>query len=656
MPRILLLFAIWGIAVFLWGTFGAWTKTQHLHYEQELARTQSSLFRTWLADAFTSLERLAVDPRLAAGMDLPSGVESLPIQRVLYEYSYLTNRPEVYAIDLMRKRVGRTAGASSLSPEFVARLMDLPDSERMILASGQRNGQIMLIRKVKAPLPNRLVVAVPVSSATMGNEMPSPRLPEERSLSMVVPHTVGWVAWHGGEQGFVIDDGLNSAVGAAADTYTKDLVTSTLVPLDGWPDVWLELKNPKVIDGTRMLPQVLVALWALMMTAMVLWPRNMDVAKKARSLAKPMLDPLGRFTAPMNVAVGRIAQSFSTQWREATNEQPIVDGPGGFDKRDFDTPEAMMRRMYSGGTKRRPSGASLKLGQGAKEQVNKERRARPRGGDAQKAPPKMAWPADREPLPPKPKKDEDRDLPIDKDDLDAVVKDCLAKKRVKLLYQPIYRTADNIPVMHEVYARLLRSTGEIIPPDQFMPIIMKNRMSLELDLIVLRKVVHEHFAGGGSPVTSLALNISSTSLDGIAYLQEMTNQGSRVLQKLGFEVSSQEMIRDPKALKLLKDLQKNGGNLAVDYFGGGTAMLDASRSLGFNYVKMNCSRLIGTDAGKKEIITLCQHAKSMNLPVILEMVGDKESLAFARRAGAEFLQGYALARPDDMLQTSPLPL
>src|SRR5690606_12030032 len=107
-----------------------------------------------------------------------------------------------------------------------------------------------------------------------------------------------------------------------------------------------------------------------------------------------------------------------------------------------------------------------------------------------------------------------------------------------------------MPVMHEVYARLLKSTGAIITPDVFLPVTAAHHMTLDLDIAVLRRVVHEHFSGG-TPKTPLALNISSTSLDGIAYLQEMANQGPRVLQKLGFEVRSQEMIRDPKALKLL---------------------------------------------------------------------------------------------------------
>ena len=649
-----MLMVIWGAAVFLWGTFGAWTRIQYINNEIGVIQAHMPRLEAWLQAAVQPLARLANDGRLATGMELPAGVESLPVQRVLYEYSYLTNQTEVYAVDMLRHRIGRTASASPLPETVMERLSDLPDAEMMVMGIGQRNGQLLLIHKVKAPLPQRLYVMVPMSLTTLVTTQPPLHLPAKRTLILVFAHASGWAEWREGEAGFVSDDMLTHAMNAHDKSYETPDHLTLVRPMPNLPGAWAALEGPAAVSGARLLSQLLVGLWAVMMSVIVLWGSSAAYRNKLMGVAGPMMAPLGKIIGPLQASVGRMVESISSKLRDAREVPPLVAGPGVFDKDDFVSLDELSQK--SNAAKRKPKGSSaLKLAQTAAAVPEKvERRARPRGeiSPQQQSGAPMLWPTDQAPLPPKPKPAEEP--VVDNEDMRAVVEDCLRKKRVKLLYQPIIRAGDNMPVMHEVYARLVKQDGQIISPDVFLPIAIKHRLALELDLVVLRKVVNEHFIGGSGPTTPLALNISSTSLDGIAYLQEMTNQGPRVLQKMSFEVRSQEMIRDPKALRLLKDLQKHGGNLAVDYFGGGTAMLDASKAMGFNYVKLNCMRMISTDAGKKEMITLCHHAQKIGLPIIMEMIADKTSYEFSRRTGAEFLQGYALMLPQDTMTTSPL--
>lgn len=645
LPRALMLGVIWGIAVFLWGTFGAWTRDQYVESELRLAESRADSIDNWLNQAISPLARLANDKRLAIGMELPAGVESLPVQRVLYEYAYLTGQTEVYIVDLLHQRVGHTAGATTLPQGVITRLADMDSSNHMLMGIGQRGGQMLLALKVDAPLPNKLIVMIPTSLATLATGQPDYYLPGTRKLSLIVPHTAGWAEWREGEQGFQLDEKLTTAMRHGTHSLADGTTMTVMTPLKGWPQVALGLQSPNKVSGTRLLPQLLVGLWALMMSAMVLWS-SAPIQRKIMATAAPVLEPLGNVIGPVRQAFATIIDSIGNGWASANKEVPLISVSGAFDS-DFNSAPELAKRM--GMRRAKSSGKQLKLNQNATNRVARATNTKKITLTRNMQP--MQWPDFEKPRAAPPKEEESN---IDNEDIKAVIEDCLRKRRIKLLYQPIYRAGDNMPVMHEVYARLLRENGEIITPDIFMPVTIKHHLTLELDLVVLRKVVNEHFNAGASPMTPLALNISSTSLDGIAYLQEMASQGPRVLQKISFEVSSQEMIRDPKAMRLLKELQKHGGNLAVDYFGGGIAMLEASRAMGFNYVKMNCARLIGSDAGKKEIITLCKHARGIGLPIILEMVGDKESLEFSRRAGAEFLQGYALARPLDRLATQPL--
>lgn len=651
LPRVLLLGVIWGFAVFLWSTFGAWTRTQYVTHELALAQAAGEATDNWLTQALAGLDRLANDKRIAMGMDLPAGVESLPVQRVLYEYTYLTGQNEVYVVDLVRKQVGHTAGAPELQPAVVDRLADMNLAERGVLGIGQRSGQMLLIRKVQAPLPYRLVVVVPTNLSVLSDGQPVVNLPPRHEMSLAVPHTTGWALWKPGDQGFRFSDALVDAMKHHRKRFVNNSWMTVLVPLAGWPEVAIGLQSPDAITGTRMLPQVLVGLWAIMMSLVVLWHGSPAYQKKLQAMAAPVLKPVSKVLGPVGGVLGSLKEALLA-YRRNTVEEPLLAGAGAFDDDRGRSGAEMAMRMRTG-IRRTKDVKPLKLGQKAPDKVARGKPPKPLPKPERMAAREhaMAWPKEAAKVALKPLEVVDG---VDQNDMRAIVEDCLRKKRVKLLYQPIYRAGDNMPVMHEVFARLVRSDGEVISPDIFLPVASRHRMTLELDLLVLRKVVGEHFRTNSGPLTPLALNISSTSLDGIAYLQEMANQGPRVLQKMSFEVSSQEMIRDPKALRLLKELQKHGGNLAVDYFGGGIAMLEASRSMGFNYVKINSARFMETESGKKEITMLCQHARKIGLPIILERIENMAASDFGREIGAEFLQGYGLMRPQDHLNISPL--
>ena len=684
--RLLLLLAVWGLAVFLWGTFGAWTYKQAFEKERNFIQPFAASVQDWLYARTASLDKLVEDERLAQGVTLPAGAASLPVQRVLYEYAYLNREPDVYAVDLLRGTSGHTAGATPLKETDLVRLQTLPHTQaRIALAMGRNNAQLLLLRRVEAPLPQRLFAGVPVGLSVLIADRPAlPPALEGRKVMLLIPHANGWAAWDMVTPHVSVPEELLPALEHKKKIFEDEARRVTLVPLTGLPGVVLGVEGPPTMLPTATLPKLLVLLWAVAMTVMILWhePALAGIVRKATQQLAPALGPL---LAPLNKALGPLAAlagtlkagvkrlgstlplaSLNHAWREAQDNAPLLDGPGHVDSHAF---EGAPRRTLGPARRKAPhvmkQAAALATTPGLAALNKVERRQRQRGsavmgsrtGAGARDATKAAWTFTPTPTPPTPTPLESTmpalETKVDDENMLELVKDCLRMRRVKLLFQPVYRSGDNMPVMHEVFARLVTKEGRVLSPAEFLPVTIQNRMALELDLLVLRQVVHQHF-NGQEPGTPLALNISSNSLDGIAYLQEMTSLGPRVLRRLGFEVRSQEMIRDPKALRLLKDLQRHGGNLAVDYFGGGTAMLEASKTMEFNYVKLDCLRFMDNDEGKKQLIKLAQHATSLGLPIILEKVSTRDQEDFARAVGIEFLQGYALKTPQDTLTLEPL--
>ncbi|PZP38849.1 MAG: hypothetical protein DI585_06070, partial [Pseudomonas fluorescens] len=332
---------------------------------------------SWLNNASASLGRLAADERMGAGAILPSGVESLPIQRVLYEFSYLTRKPEVYVFDLLRNRVGKTAGASNLDDNIMDVLSDIDDDQpHMLVGMGMRNGQILLLRKVNAPLPLKLYVGIPVDPSALGNTMPVLPAKYKRTVGLAIAHTRGWMAWDGGTT-FTENESLASAVSSKNAYAVRPSSMTTLTPLDGWAGAVLTVEGPAAISGTRILPHLLVLLWALCMSALVLF-HGTQASQRMKSALLPLVGPFEDMLAQTGRAAGNFFSGFISEWKRANDDSPLVSGPGGFDQTDFISPE---RTAALNGGKRRPLPQERKGSLKATEFANVERRAKRRGKD-----------------------------------------------------------------------------------------------------------------------------------------------------------------------------------------------------------------------------------------------------------------------------------
>ena len=230
---------------------------------------------------------------------------------------------------------------------------------------------------------------------------------------------------------------------------------------------------------------------------------------------------------------------------------------------------------------------------------------------------------------------------------------CLTMNMLELSYQAIYETTSGAVFAHEVLARLKDDIGTIMP-GEFMPLLPQLGGESQLDAAVFRHVIEQHCSAFKQPPTPLSLNVSGNSLDDLDYLRHLVSRGPDVLRHIILEVRSQEIVRDPSALQLLKALQRQGARVAVDYFGGGPIMVEATKSLGLDFVKIDCTRLSKTPAVKKEMVQLCMTAQKVKLPIIMEKVEDKAMETFVRRAGATYLQGYGLNRPQPQMTMIPL--
>lgn len=624
--RFFALCLIWGVGAFVWGSLDALGKVHAARKTEELLAPYSTEAEVWLKDVLRPVEKLADDERLRIALDLPDGVKSVAALRVLYEYSYTYRASDVYLVDLGNETVGMTASSAPLRPEVIAAVTKWRGSGQTLIGAGERNGVLYLARKVQAPSPHEVYALVPItlSKAAMGR--PTIAGDGENAPGLLVTHTTGQAWWNWQNEKFTLFDGgvyRTRGNGLISDEKAGAYV---LVQVRGAEAVWLGMYKADLATGGSTISKAVVALWVLILSIAIFWQQTAGFRSRVSAKSGPVgraLQGVGRTMRPLGMVMFQMGERLR---REI--DSPLVGAPGDFTPTDFV------------GSRHADNRGGL-LSSATTASKRKDLLARKSAEHTASTDVAVAIAAERD------QAERDRNMK-------EIIRTCLREGRVNLLYQPIFDTATNLPAKHEVYARLVLPDGEILAPGQFLPIAEKFGLTLALDGVVLRRVMATHFGQGVAPTTQFALNVGGTSLDGITYLQELLSYGSNVLEHLVFEVRSQEIVRDARALKLLKDIQKHGGYLAVDYFGGGTAMLQASKAMGFDYVKLDASRFTANDDGKKELLRLCLTAKEISLPVVLEKVEDAEIETFARKAGVNFLQGYGLAKPSAEVSTAPL--
>jgi diguanylate cyclase (GGDEF)-like protein len=211
----------------------------------------------------------------------------------------------------------------------------------------------------------------------------------------------------------------------------------------------------------------------------------------------------------------------------------------------------------------------------------------------------------------------------------------------------------------EVLVRLQDEAGHELAPAEFMRAAERYRLMTLVD----RWVVQTTFAAlarGAIPVPagrSVAINISGQTLGDAQFLEfvvECFDSSGIAPAQVCFEISESAVVANiDHARRFVGVLHGMGCEFALDDFGSGVGSFSNLKNLPLDYLKIDGSymRNLARDTVNQAMVTaMIKLARSLNFKVIAEQVEDTGSLEAARRMGVDFLQGYAVGRPQ------PLPL
>src|SRR3984885_2041632 len=209
----------------------------------------------------------------------------------------------------------------------------------------------------------------------------------------------------------------------------------------------------------------------------------------------------------------------------------------------------------------------------------------------------------------------------------------------------------------EVFVRMRDEEGNDVPPIDFVRAAERYRLMGLVD----RWVVQTTLAALGSGALavpaerSVAINISGQTLADVQFLEfvvECLDSTGALPGQVCFEITENAVIANlDHARRFVGVLHGMGCQFALDNFGSGVGSFSNLKNLPMDYLKIDGSfmRNLARDSVNQAMVTaMIKLARSLHFKVIAEQVEDDAAVDAARRMGVDFLQGYAIGKPEPL--------
>src|SRR5499427_3196250 len=234
----------------------------------------------------------------------------------------------------------------------------------------------------------------------------------------------------------------------------------------------------------------------------------------------------------------------------------------------------------------------------------------------------------------------------------------LKENRFHLYYQVIVPAHDEDagPAM-EVLVRLQDESGHDVLPAEFMRAAERYRLMGLVDRWVVQTTLAALGRGAIAvePRHSVAINISGQTLGDAQFLEfvvECLDSTGVTPGQVCFEIAESAVIANlDHARRFVGVLHGMGCQFALDDFGSGVGSFSNLKTLPLDYLKIDGSfiRNLARDSVNQAMVTaMIKLARTLNFKVIAEQVEDSAAEEAARRMGVDYLQGYAIGRPQPL--------
>lgn len=235
-----------------------------------------------------------------------------------------------------------------------------------------------------------------------------------------------------------------------------------------------------------------------------------------------------------------------------------------------------------------------------------------------------------------------------------LIDEALRTDRVEVFYQPFYNIKESCFDVAEALVRIRTEDGNLVPPDEFIPIAEETGQIIPLGIRVFEKVCE--FLGKGEAL-SFGLKQVEVNLSAVQF--DFDNPAGFVLNVLekynvspGFinlEITETAAAKNREImLKNMNRLIDKGIDFSLDDFGTGRSNIDYFVNLPIKNIKFDYTFTQGffeNDKSKYVLTGMMDVLHKLDMNIVAEGVETEEQMKAMTELGIEFIQGYYFSRP-----------
>jgi EAL domain-containing protein (putative c-di-GMP-specific phosphodiesterase class I)/GGDEF domain-containing protein/PAS domain-containing protein len=252
------------------------------------------------------------------------------------------------------------------------------------------------------------------------------------------------------------------------------------------------------------------------------------------------------------------------------------------------------------------------------------------------------------------------EAPGDKPDIDEAdrawatrIKSALMANRFRLVQQPIASLVGEGDAMVDLVVRMLDDKGEEVLPSEFLAAAQRTDLMKNIDRWVVGAAMS--YCAARKP-HRVFVRISRDSLRDQTlgtWLQQQLRASGVDPRRIVFELPEELATTNLKETKELQALIRPlGFELAIENFGAGRDQAQLLSHVPVNYVKIDGALMQGlaNDRSLQEQVKgLVEQAKTAGSVTIAERVEDANTMAVLWQLGVEFVQGYFVNTPEEVV-------
>lgn len=247
-------------------------------------------------------------------------------------------------------------------------------------------------------------------------------------------------------------------------------------------------------------------------------------------------------------------------------------------------------------------------------------------------------------------------------DTESDIRSALADDRFEVHYQPIVSLSSLKTIGYEALVRMRSESGELVPPDYFIPTAEETGLIVPIGQLVLDdacRFIRRNQLKPGMEHISIGVNVSQRQLMRTDFVQTvrdtLTRHEINARGVLSLEITESMIMDDVKQhAAILEELRSLGIAIHLDDFGTGYSSLACLHQFSIDVLKIDRSFVSGDTRHETGIVgAIIGIANALNIRVIGEGIETPAQLEWLKLLGCDMGQGYLFGKPTLLEQPSP---